>query len=277
MDDPMTSMNALLIHPQPLPSIPEVVHELIHTFHDPDPDLLFIAHQINKDPVISAQLLRLANAAQFGCYRQVTTVREAAVRLGLDSVRNMVLACGLTGVLKQVPGIDLHHFWGKVFDVAALSKLLAEQGHFRAEEVFTCALLHDLGRLIMHLSLPQETVREISELEPRHGRTQAEQMVVGFTHAELGAKVAGLWNFPHSICEAIRQHTAPFAGDRFCHQAGFIHLALVLVSLDSIPLEAPNLWPATVARALDLEWPVCRELLIQCRQQGHGFAALLAA
>jgi putative nucleotidyltransferase with HDIG domain len=273
----MTSMNALLIHSQPLPSIPEVVRELIHTFHDPDPDLLFIAHQINKDPVISAQLLRLSNAAQFGCYRQVTTVREAAVRLGLDSVRNMVLACGLTGVLKQVPGIDLHHFWGKVFDVAALSKLLAEQGHFRAEEVFTCALLHDLGRLIMHLSLPQETVREISELEPRHGRAQAEQMVVGFTHAELGAKVASLWNFPISICEAIRQHMTPFAGDRFCHQAGFIHLALVLVSLDSIPLEAPNLWPATVARALDLEWPVCRELLLQCRQQGHGFAALLAA
>ena len=106
----MPTIAALLAQPQNLPNVPEVVRALIQTFHHPSPDLMLIAHQVAKDPVISAKLLRLANAAQFGNCRQIATVKEAVIRLGTETIRNMVLACGLTDSLKRVPGIELHHF-----------------------------------------------------------------------------------------------------------------------------------------------------------------------
>ncbi len=115
-----------VIKPQNLPNVPEVMRELVQTFNEKEPDILLIAKKINKDPVISAKLLRLANSAKFGGSRQVATVNEAVVRLGVDVVRNMVLACGLTGSINAVPGIDLKHFWGKVFDVAELARRLAK-------------------------------------------------------------------------------------------------------------------------------------------------------
>ena len=135
----MPTIAALLAQPQNLPNVPEVVRALIQTFHQPSPDLMLIAHQVAKDPVISAKLLRLANAAQFGNCRQIATVKEAVIRLGTETIRNMVLACGLTDSLKRVPGIELHHFWGKVFDVATLSKQLARRAGAGSEEIFFAA------------------------------------------------------------------------------------------------------------------------------------------
>ena len=273
----MPTIAALISQPKNLPNVPEVVRELIQTFHQPAPDLILIAHQVAKDPVISAKLLRLANAAQFGNSRQIATVKEAAIRLGTETIRNMVLACGLTDSLKRVPGIELHHFWGKVFDVATLSKQLARRAGERSDEVFTCGLLYDLGRLIMHLSLDPAEVNRICELEQLLGRIHAERTVVGFNYAELGAEVAHHWCFPLSICEAIRYHPTPLDGETFSNSAALIHLAMALSSLPEVPSEEPECWPRDVAARLGLDWAACCEELYLCRQNGHGFSALLNA
>ena len=160
----MPTIDSLLAEPKLLPQIPEVMRDLIQTFNEKDPDLLKISKLINKDPVISAKLLRLANSAKFGSSRQIGTVNEAAVRLGLAMVRNMVLACGLTESVTAVPGIDLKHFWGCVFNVAELARRLAVKKGMKGDEVFTCALLYDLGRLVMHVGLPENTVHHIHDL-----------------------------------------------------------------------------------------------------------------
>lgn len=274
----MPTMTELLSKPQNLPSVPEVVRELIQSFNEPEPDLLLIAGKVAKDPVLSAKLLRLANSAKFGCSRQIATVKEAAVRLGTDSVRNMVLACSLTGSLKTVPGIDLKHFWAHVFDVAALAKQLSKTQGNKGEEVFTCALLYDLGRLIMHLGLPENLVLRICDLEPHKGRAAAEQAVVGFTYADVGAELAKQWNFPDSFCRAICYHYHPLKAEPFSNEAALIHLAIALGILqENIPEEEPEDWPHAVAERLGLSWLQCRNEARLLQEQGHGYAALIAA
>lgn len=274
----MPTMQDLLNKPQHLPSVPEVVRELIQTFNQPDPDLLLIADKLSRDPVISAKLLRLANSARFGCSRQIATVKEAAVRLGTDTVRNMVLACSLTGSIKTVPGIDLKYFWAQVFDVAELAKRLAQLQGKKGEEVFTCALLHALGRLIMHLGLPETMVQRICDLEPHKGRAAAEQITVGFTYAELGAELARQWNFPSTFCHAIAWHYNPLKAEPFSEEAALIHLAITLSILpETLPDDAPDDWPHKVAARVGLDWASCRRCAEQQRELGHGYAALIAA
>lgn len=211
----MPTIDSLLAEPKLLPQIPEVMRDLIQTFNEKDPDLLKISKLINKDPVISAKLLRLANSAKFGSSRQIGTVNEAAVRLGLAMVRNMVLACGLTESVTAVPGIDLKHFWGCVFNVAELARRLAVKKGMKGDEVFTCALLYDLGRLVMHVGLPENTVHHIHDLELHKGRAKAEELVVGFNYAQVGAAMARYWKFPETISNAVEYHYNPMLAKEF--------------------------------------------------------------
>lgn len=273
----MPTIDSLLSQPQNLPNVPEVMRELVQTFNEKEPDILLIAKKINKDPVISAKLLRLANSAKFGGSRQVATVNEAVVRLGVDVVRNMVLACGLTGSINAVPGIDLKHFWGKVFDVAELARRLAKLKGMKGEEVFTCALLYDMGRLIMHVGLPENMVNHIKDLEPSKGRAKAEELVVGFNYAQTGAEMARRWQFPLSICHAVEYHYNPLLAKEFSAEAALIHLAIALAAQSDVGDEAPPEWPAQVAERLGLSWSDCAAVFVALREQGNGYAGLLAA
>ena len=273
----MPTIDSLLAEPKLLPQIPEVMRDLIQTFNEKDPDLLKVSKLINKDPVISAKLLRLANSAKFGSSRQVATVNEAAVRLGLAMVRNMVLACGLTESVKAVPGINLQHFWGCVFNVAELSRRLAVKKGMKGEEVFTCALLHDLGRLIMHVGLPENTVNHIHDLEQHKGRAKAEELVIGFNYAQVGAAMARYWKFPDTISNAVEYHYNPMKAKEFSSEAGFIHLAIVLAAQSDVGEEAPPEWPQSVAEQLGLTWADCAAQFSALREQGNGYAGLLAA
>ncbi|MGV2704120.1 UNVERIFIED_CONTAM: HDOD domain-containing protein [Aeromonas salmonicida] len=273
----MPTIDSLLSHPQNLPNVPEVMRDLVQTFNEKEPDILLIAKKINKDPVISAKLLRLANSAKFGGNRQVATVNEAVMRLGVDVVRNMVLACGLTGSVHSVPGIDLRHFWGNVFDVAELARLLAKLKGMKGEEVFTCALLFDMGRLIMHVGLPENMVNHIQDLEPSKGRAKAEELVVGFNYAQTGAEMAKRWQFPLSICHAVEYHYNPMLAKEFSVEAGLIHLAIALAAQSDVGEVAPPEWPTQVAERLGLPWSDCAAVLVAMREHGNGYAGLLAA
>ena len=251
----MPTIDSLLAEPKLLPQIPEVMRDLIQTFNEKDPDLLKISKLINKDPVISAKL----------------------PRLGLAMVRNMVLACGLTESVTAVPGIDLKHFWGCVFNVAELARRLAVKKGMKGDEVFTCALLYDLGRLVMHVGLPENTVHHIHDLELHKGRAKAEELVVGFNYAQVGAAMARYWKFPETISNAVEYHYNPMLAKEFSAEAGLIHLAIVLAAQSDVGEEAPPEWPHKVADALGLSWADCAAQFTALREQGNGYAGLLAA
>jgi HD-like signal output (HDOD) protein len=274
----MPTINLLLSQTQNLPNIPEVVRELIQTFNQAEPDLLLIANKVSKDPVISAKLLRLANSARFGCSRQIASAKEAAVRLGTDTVRNMVLASALIESVKPIPGIDMKHFWANVFDVAELSKLLAQHKGLSGEATFTCGLMYNLGRLIMHAGLPENTVSYISDLEILKGRAAAEKLVVGFTYADVGAELAKQWNFPLFVCNAIQYHYYPLKAEAFSVEAALIHLAIELSTVsEPFTDEPPAGWPEKVAESVAISWPECCKILDIFHANGSGYDALIAA
>ena len=82
----------------------------------------------------------------------------------------------------------------------------------QAQQAFTSALLHDVGHLILAICIPErykvivETSR--SENRPLH---EVETEVFGFTHAEVGAYLLGLWGLPFTIVEAVAFHHNPSA------------------------------------------------------------------
>ena len=120
-------LNTLFNQLHSLPSIPKVAQELILQFDNPNSSVDSVARNIAMDPVIAAKVLRLANSARFRGAREATSVEDAAMRLGFNTLRTLVLASAVTGAFKTDSGFDLKAFWIHTFQVAGICRLLAKQ------------------------------------------------------------------------------------------------------------------------------------------------------
>lgn len=260
--------------PHLLPNIPEVVQDLIATFNDPDPDIFRIIDDLSRDPVLSAKVLRLANSSRFGGVREIASVKEASIRLGLERLRTLVIASGLISATTGLPGIDLKKFWENSFLTAELCRQLAVSAGLPAEQQFTCGMLHDIGLLILVVSHPKEA-DDIMALTSRQGRVKAEQAVLGFTSAEIGAELARRWQFPLTVVKGLKHQFSPLNGD-FSPEAALVYLSTWLVEQgggaearpewsENLAMtlgvqlrkgdEPPPSWPEQVAKKVGLDWP----------------------
>jgi HD-like signal output (HDOD) protein len=145
----------------------------------------------------------------------VNSVRHALSLLGLDKVRNAVLGMSITTMWKKVKmpaSWSMARFNMHSAASGVLCDLLAQRlpvGY--PEGAFVAGLLHDVGRLVIALGLPQQ--HEQIMLLRKDGRTHldAEREVLGFTHPEVSAQALQLWNLPEQIQDAVLRHHDPDA------------------------------------------------------------------
>ena len=222
-------LKQLIDNAQKLPNIPKVVQELIESFGDENINNDAIAKKISADQVLTAKLLRAANSAHYGGNRKVGSVNDAVFILGFNAVRTLVLASGMTGAFKAPEGFDLPAFWHNSFAVASTCKWLAKFSKDDAETAFTCGMIHNIGELLIHILLPEESL-EIQKIVDRGGRnSDIEKNVLGFNYPEAGAELANRWKFPDAIVESIRHQLEPLNAPEFSRYAALINLADYIV------------------------------------------------
>jgi HD-like signal output (HDOD) protein len=86
-------------------------------------------------------------------------------------------------------------------------------------ETFTAALLHDVGKLVMARFLSPEILAHIRKARQLGGlsQTEAESLLLGVNHAELGGLVAQHWQLPPRLVQGILYHHDPEHGfDTIC-------------------------------------------------------------
>lgn len=192
-----------------MPTVPKLVQELIESFNQDDIDINSIAKKIAMDQVLSAKVLRLANSSYYGAQRQVGSVDDAVVMLGFNSLRTLVVASGVTGAFASTPGFDRQKFWKSSLVVANLSRAFAKKVRQNPETAFTVGLMHDIGQLLIHIALPQESSSIDKTVAAGAHRIMVEQNTLGFDHSDVGAELARRWNFPASMADTIQYHHAP--------------------------------------------------------------------
>ncbi|MCJ8170113.1 HDOD domain-containing protein [Atopomonas sediminilitoris] len=187
-----------------LPTIPKVVQELIQMFNDPNADLDKIADKISLEQVISAKVLRLANSPRFRGSQEITSIGDASSRLGMNTLRTLVMASAVTGAFKTGPSFDIKAFWLQSFQVGTIARLVARQLKQNTETAFTCGMLHDIGELLIQVALPDvaESINKASG-GTEEGRREQENLQLGFSFTHVGAELAKRWKFPTAMQEAI--------------------------------------------------------------------------
>jgi putative nucleotidyltransferase with HDIG domain len=193
-----------------LPALPETYTRVKALVADDRSTAADVADVIKRDAAIAAKVLQLVNSAFFGLSHAVGSVEDAVVRLGLDRTGAVVLASEVFGVFS--PGGTAHAATEKLQRHSLATAHLADRISLRplAEDVYTAALLHDVGKLVLALHAPDHL--RLAEEEAVRAAVPgyvAEQALFGFTHAEVGAYLLGLWGLPHFIVEAVANHHLP--------------------------------------------------------------------
>lgn len=222
-------MDRLLEKVYELPSIPKVVQELIASFSSQVADASSISRNIHADPVIAAKVLRLANSARYGAGRNIASLDTAVVMLGFDTLKTLVVASGVTGVMASIPGLDMKSFWRESFMVANLSKVVAKATkEIDPEIAFTCGMLHKIGVALMYLGHTEEMKQFEQSLTPQDNRAELEHDRFGYTNTEVSANLARIWRFPPIILDALLNQLSPLAVDPPSHYAAVVKLAVCL-------------------------------------------------
>ncbi len=255
-----------------LPALPSIVLDLISSFGREDVDVTTLAEKMSRDQALAAKILRLANSSFYGLPAKVRTVKQAIVVLGFDSARALAVA---SSVIENFGAgahqIDMADFWRHSIAAALGAKNLARHAGLDQDYAFVAGLLHDIGRLVLATSFPEEYARVI-EAVARDDITvaEAELRVLGVDHQRAGQLLAETWRFPPLIQRAIGYHDAP-AGADLCDVPGVVHAANALVHA----LDLGGGPHAAVPRLLDGTWDGLRltpeHLLAVCRETEGQF------
>jgi HD-like signal output (HDOD) protein len=226
-----------------LPSLSSTYTSLTRAVDNPDSSIGSVSKIIEQDMAMSAKVLQLSNSAFFGLAKEVTSVSHAVSYLGMQTIKNLVLSAEVFSVFvpdgKTPLNCDL--LQKHAHRTAAIVSKLPLDAKSR-EVAIAASLLHDVGQLFLASKMPQKLSAAFDLAKQRGCELfEAEEELLGSSHAEIGAYLMGLWGIPHLAVEAIAHHHRPA---RIAH-SGLDSAAAVYVAhvLAHEPAASPDAWP----------------------------------
>ncbi|MBP9900952.1 MAG: HDOD domain-containing protein [Verrucomicrobia subdivision 3 bacterium] len=198
-----------------LPSFPSLYLEIMQELASDNPSVEQIATIVAKDPGMTVKMLQIVNAASLGLGRRITSPQEAVQQIGLSAVRSLALSAHIFSCFEhtELRGFAISQVWDHGMRTAQLARKIMELERAElslAEDAYTAAMLHDVGKLMLANNLTEPFQRALT-LTKEQGLPflDAEQKVFGANHAGVGAYLLGLWGMPAIIVEAVAFHHQP--------------------------------------------------------------------
>ncbi|MFZ6674673.1 HDOD domain-containing protein [Undibacterium sp. Xuan67W] len=199
-----------------LPSLPQVLSELIEAIDHDNVDQRSIIMKIAQDQALTSKTLRLANSSFYGLSYRVNSLSDAVSILGFRSLRTLVTSTAIANQLHRfvLDRDDAEYFLEHSISVAIFAKLLAAHICANQEQAFTTGLIHDLGKLVLVTEFPNEygAVKRYQK-EYHCPRYDAENAVLSMSHVSIGALLARKWKFPLEIQQAVSAHHDPITAE----------------------------------------------------------------
>jgi putative nucleotidyltransferase with HDIG domain len=211
-----------------LPPAPRVVPDLMKLLNQTNVDSSRVVRMISLDPSLTANILRICNSAYFAAALPTTDLQEAVTRLGFQQVYRLVTAATgakLLAAPQKGYGLDPGELWKHSVASAVAAQLMARKLGDDDNLVFTAALLHDIGKVILAQSIEDSYSRLLREAEAHQlSILESETKLLGVNHAEVGGRLLARWKFPPNIVAAVTYHHSPKAASPHQRLASFVYL-----------------------------------------------------
>lgn len=244
----------ILASVEAFPSMPGAAARLLSMLDDPEISADQVEDVLRYDPGLTAGVLRLANSSYFGFAQRIGSLRQAIVTLGSKQLVQMVMATCMSTIMNQnVQGYDMGggDLWRHSIAASVTSEGLVRVLGITADEaLFTAALLHDVGKLVLGSFVKDGYAEMATGAVSEEAFQEAEKRILGVDHAEVGARILEAWSFPDRIVSAVRFHHRPDEAEPTDQTIDLVHVANVLCRMIGVGIGRDGLQYAPAPGAI---------------------------
>jgi HD-like signal output (HDOD) protein len=205
MKDSPDTLEQLLEQSCQLYSLPGVAIQVLELTNNPQVDAAQLKTCIERDPALTAKVLRVVNSSLFGLSRRVSDLNQALALLGAKPLKLLVLGFSLPDPLfTNLAGDLLNQYWKHSLTRAVAAREISERiWKLPGDELFIAALLKDLGRLVLIQGLGRPYIEFLRKAEGGGALRALERRTIGFDHVQLTAGVLTQWGLPAPLIDAV--------------------------------------------------------------------------
>ena len=255
-----------------LPTVPETMQKVLAEIDQASSTAQSLQAIIERDPVITAKILKIANSSFYSPVSEISSVARAIVTMGFKEIRDLVVCFSLTGVFSGNLGFvefNSRDLWLHAFGVGIASRMIAKRvPGLDPDDIFTAGVLHDLGRLVYCLYFKEELVQVLAEAKNSGVPLNQAEETLGLTHAEIGAYLTRCWKLTDLLVNVIRYHHQPQQAGKFIKEATVVNLADTLIKQLRIGWDGLGETPtAVIPKVLGLDVHTLKEIAQQLREE----------
>jgi len=217
-----------------IPSIPEQVSKALNGIEAILAVDYDIVHMIQYDAPIALGVLKLANSSMYGYPCQIFSLQRAAELVGPGAIKNVILTTSIFEQFedhqKPIVDLELNELWVHTAVTASAAEGIgAILDEIEPDVCFTAGLIKDCGLIALAMNYP-ESINDIINRQASDNISlfEAEQVVIGTTHAEIGALMLENWGFPKKLSETIKDCFETENGNPGSKLSGVVGLAKFL-------------------------------------------------
>ncbi len=218
-----------------IPTDSAIIGKVIQTIYAPDTSANDLAQIIERDPPLTAKILKAANSAYYGASTSINSLRRAVVVLGFDTIKELISAVSVSNFFfetgPKATGIDRKGLWVHSVAVAKAAQIISNRCRRRAAR---CGVYRRSSPRYWE-NRPHHPFSRVLQTRGFHGGSKrcriilAEQRLLNTDHAMVGKVLCELWNLPEDVTNAVFSHHDPSenSGDDF-KLIRLIHLSDIL-------------------------------------------------
>ncbi len=209
----MTPAHNLVISVAEKISLPDVYHQIRNLIAMSDAKIDHFVDVISHDSMLAARIIRIANSRFFGYSRKADSVKEAISLIGVIQLHDLLLSSLAIRAFSGIPDniINQETFWRSSVFCGITARLLAKKNRLpTSERLFTSALLHEIGHIVMYAKIPEQVQDVLYKSEQiKKPLYLLEREKFGFDYGQVGCEIMQLWHLPESYCDIATYHMEP--------------------------------------------------------------------
>ena len=273
-------IRALVEQSPQISSLPTIFYQINEAVEDPECSFVEIGEIISGDPSLSARLLRIVNSSFFGFPSKIETITHAVTIVGTAQLHDLALA---TTVVNQFKGVskdllNMEKFWLHSVATGLAARIIAVyRREPNADRFYLMGMLHDLGRLILFLNVPDQMEKVMSQYARAGLLHDAEDKVMGADHAGVAGMLMEAWKLPEMLQEAVTYHHMPSQSPHYPTAASIVHVADIIANAMELGTCGDYYVPPLNAKAweiLDLPTNLLSSIVEQVDRQANEAVAM---
>ena len=190
-----------------LPQLPQVMLKLIKACGSENANIDDLTDIISTDPSLTSKLLQIIGSPYVNLPKEVKSIKSAVVYLGLETIKNIAIsssAMHFFSLPKDLPEFDISGFWYHSYKCGLISRKIARQNDLpNPDEFFLGGLLHDIGRLVLIQTFPEEYRTLLETAVTEEEMINAEMELFGVDTPQVSAWIFSHWNLDPMISDAM--------------------------------------------------------------------------